>query len=75
MNLDSTQWKDRVTNMPISNQECIEILQCELCRLESVESYLLEDECDKEELRSIEKEMEAYRRAIRYLEKYGRKKL
>ena len=60
--------------MAISNQECIEILQCELCRLESVESYLLEDECDKEELRSIEKEMEAYRRAIRAFEKAIRKK-
>ena len=61
--------------MAISNQECIEILQCELCRLENVETYILENECGKEELRSIEKEMEAYRRAIRYIEKYGRKKL
>ena len=60
--------------MAISNQECIKILHCELCRLENVESYLLEDECDADELRSIEKEMEAYRRAIRYLEKYGVKK-
>lgn len=63
-----------VTNVAILNQECINILEYELCRLENVESYLLEDECDKEELRSIEKEMEAFRRAIRALEKMSRKK-
>ena len=74
MNLASTHRKDRVTNMPISNKECISILEYELCRLENVETFILENECDKDELRSIEKEIEAHRRAIRYLEKYGRKK-
>ena len=63
-----------MTKMAISNQECINILECKLCRLENVETFILENECDKEELRDLEREMEAYRRAIRYLEKYGRRK-
>lgn len=62
--------------MAISNEECISILQCELCRLESIESYHLEDDDDfpQEDLRELEKEMEAYRRAICALEKTSRKK-
>ena len=59
----------------MTNAECINILECELCRLENQESFLLEnDDFPQEDLREMEREIEAYRRAIRALEKTSRKK-
>ena len=61
--------------MPMSNADCIERLQDFLDRQESIETFILEDDArDPEELREVEKDIEALRRAIRALERTSRKR-
>ena len=68
--------------MPMSNADCIDRLQEFLDQQEKLKGWLLSDdefaEGDpvryKEELREIEKDIEAITRAIRALERSGKRK-
>lgn len=61
--------------MPMSNADCIERLEGMLEAQENIESYILEDEDrDPDDLREVERDIEAITRAIRALERTSRKK-
>lgn len=50
--------------MAMTTEECIARLECALCMAENSEAWILENSCDDEELREVEKDIETYRRAI-----------
>ena len=61
--------------MPMSNEDCIRILKRYINTLEEQEMYFLES-ADPEpgELREVEKDIEAFHRAIRTMARVQRKK-
>lgn len=61
--------------MAMTNTDCASYLEGILIQRENIEEYMLEnDDADPEDLREIEKEIEALRRGIRALERTARKK-
>ncbi len=61
--------------MAMSNADCISRLEGMLESQENIESYILEDEDrDPEDLRDVERDIEAIKRAIRALERTARKR-
>lgn len=61
--------------MSMSNQDCIEILEQQISSMEELETFLVEDDDrDPEELRYLEREIEAFRRAVRALERTSKKR-
>lgn len=61
--------------MAMTNTDFASYLEGILIQRENIEEYMLEnDDADPEDLREIEKEIEALRRGIRALERTARKK-
>lgn len=54
--------------MAMTNRECINRLSYGLMIAENNEQWLLENDGDQDDLREVEKDIEAYRRAIAALE-------
>ena len=54
--------------MAMTNMECINRLSYDLMMAENNEQWLLENDGDQDDLREVEKDIEAYRRAIAALE-------
>lgn len=61
--------------MAMTNADCIERLQDFLDQQEGIETFILEDDArDPEDLREVEKDIEALKRAIRALQRTARKR-
>lgn len=61
--------------MAMTNMDCASYLEGMLIQRENIEEYMLEnDDSNPEDLREIEKEIEALRRGIMALERTARKK-